>query len=64
MASTTLMPVDEYLKTINQRPHREYVDSLLIEKPIATILHGILQMWFGHLFAHYPKYAAASGVPS
>ncbi|HTU46009.1 MAG TPA: Uma2 family endonuclease [Bryobacteraceae bacterium] len=64
MASTTLMPVEEYLKNIDERPSHEYIDGVLIEKPTGSILHGILQMWFGHLFARYPKYAAASEVHS
>ncbi|HEX4230603.1 MAG TPA: Uma2 family endonuclease [Bryobacteraceae bacterium] len=60
MASTTLVPVKEFLKTIDERPPREYVDGVVIEKPMGSRLHGILQMWFGHLFARYPQYAAAS----
>jgi Uma2 family endonuclease len=64
MASTTLVPLDEYLKTLDERPSREYVDGILIDKPMGSILHGILQMWFGHLFARYPQYAAASEVHS
>jgi Uma2 family endonuclease len=56
--------VEEFLKTIDERPYREYVDGLLIEKPMGSVLHGILQMWFGHLFARYPQYAAASEVHS
>jgi Uma2 family endonuclease len=62
--ATTLVPVEEFLKTLDQRPSREYVDGVLIEKAIGSILHVILQMWFGHLFARYPKYAAASEVHS
>ena len=64
MASTALMPVEEYLRNINERPSYEYIDGALIEKPMGSILHGILQMWFGHLFARYPNYAAASEVHS
>ncbi len=64
MASTTLVPVEEYLKKIDERPSYEYVDGLLIQKQMGSILHGILQMWFGYLFARCPQYAAASEVHS
>src|SRR5260370_30758689 len=62
--ATTPVPHEECLKHLDQRPSREYIDGVLIEKPVGSILHGILQMWFGHLFARYQKYVAASEVHS
>jgi Uma2 family endonuclease len=66
MASTTLVPIEEFLANINGKyAYSEYVDGVLIEKPVAGSLHGILQMWFGYLFARYrQQYAAASELHS
>ena len=49
MASTTLVPVEDYLKHMNERPAYEYVDGVLIEKPMGSFLHGILQGWLATL---------------
>ena len=64
MAGTTLVPLAEFLKHIDDRPAYEYVDGLLIEKPKGSYLHGLLQTWFGHLFQRYPKYALVSELHS
>lgn len=66
MASTTLVPIEEFLANINTKYERtEYVDGVLIEKPVPNRPHGRLQLWFGHLLARYrPEYIAASEVHS
>jgi Uma2 family endonuclease len=65
MASRVLVPVEEFLANINGKyEHTEYVDGALIEKSVPDLFHGMLQMWFGHLFARYRQYAAASEVHS
>jgi Uma2 family endonuclease len=67
MASTTLVPIEEFIANISGKYERtEYVDGVLIEKPLAGKLHGMLQMWFGYLLlARYRhEYIAASEVHS
>lgn len=49
MASTTALPLEEYLQT-SYRPDREYIDGALKEKPVVGFAHGelqaILASWF------------------
>ena len=42
MASTTLVSVEEYLKT-SYEPNCEYIDGVLRPKPLGTSKHGYLQ---------------------
>lgn len=60
MASTAIVPVEEYLRT-EYVPRREYVDGVLIEKPRANWEHSMLQGWLGALIMKlFPQYAAGS----
>lgn len=62
MTSTTAVPIEEFLANINGKYERyEYVDGVLIEKPVAHSLHGMLQLWFGFLFARYRQQYGAAG---
>ena len=64
MASTTFVPVEEYLKNLNDN-HCEYVDGVLVEKSMPTWMHGALQAWITVLIMRqYPHYIAASEVRS
>ena len=42
MATTALMPVDEYLR-LTDKPYREYRDGVLHPKPMPTKFHSALQ---------------------
>jgi len=67
--ATTLVPVEEYLKNLNDT-RCEYVDGVLIEKPMPTQVHAVwphavLQAWISALIMrHYPKYVADGEVHS
>ena len=59
MASAPVLPqvsVEEYERTPKLFEHHEYVDGVLIEKPVPTWKHSKLQLWLGILFfKHYPQ---------
>ncbi len=40
--TTTLIPVDEYLRT-SYKPNCEYRDGVLTQKPMPTLKHGLIQ---------------------
>jgi Uma2 family endonuclease len=42
MSSTTLVPVEEYLR-LTEKPNFEFRDGVLYPKVLATTLHGILE---------------------
>ena len=64
MASTAFVPVEEYLQDVDNT-HREYVDGVLIDKPVPTWMHGILQAWIAVLIMRRsPQYFAAVEVHS
>jgi Uma2 family endonuclease len=42
MAATTLIPVEEYLKTV-YRPDRDYVDGVVEERNLGELDHGLIQ---------------------
>jgi Uma2 family endonuclease len=42
MSSTTLMPVEEYLR-LTEKPYSEYRDGVLYPKAMPTTFHGLLQ---------------------
>ena len=44
-AGTTLIPVEEYLRT-NYKPNCEYIDGVLRPKPMGTLKHGRIQASF------------------
>ena len=50
MAATTLVTLEEYLRT-SYEPDQEYIDGELKEKPVVRWTHSRLQaslcMWFG-----------------
>ena len=47
MSSTTLVPVEEYLR-LTEKPNCEYRDGVLYPKAMPTTFHGILEgaLWF------------------
>src|SRR5438270_6897729 len=65
--ATTLVPVEEYLRNLNDT-RCEYVDGVLIEKPMPTQVHAVwsravLQAWMSALIMRqYPKYLAGGEV--
>lgn len=62
MASTAHVPVEEYLKNVGDT-RCEYVDGLLIEKPMPTWMHAALQAWISVLIMrYYPQYLAGGEV--
>lgn len=64
MASTLFVPVEEYLQDIDNT-HCEYVDGALINKPVPTWMHGVLQAWMSVLIMRrFPRYFAAVEVHS
>ncbi|MEP7354308.1 MAG: Uma2 family endonuclease [Acidobacteriota bacterium] len=42
MSTTTLVPVEEYLR-MTEKPYREYRDGVLYPKPMHTWSHGVIQ---------------------
>jgi Uma2 family endonuclease len=46
MSSTTLVPVEEYLR-MTEKPYCEYRDGVLYPKAMATTFHGILEPMLG-----------------
>ena len=42
MSTTTLVPVEEYLR-LTEKPYREYRDGVLYTKPMPTFIHGVIQ---------------------
>ena len=47
--TTTLIPVDEYLRT-SYKPNCEYRDGVLTQKPMPTWKHSFIQSRFSQLF--------------
>jgi Uma2 family endonuclease len=67
MASTTLVPLEEFIANVVGKYERtEYVDGVLIEKPVPDFLHGMLQAWLTYLLLtrYRHEYFAASEVHS
>ena len=64
MAATTLVPLEEYLRT-SYEPDPEYIDGELKEKPVVQWTHSSLQaslcLWFGQ---HRKEWKIALGVES
>jgi Uma2 family endonuclease len=64
VASTVWVPVEEYLRDIDNT-HCEYVDGVLVDKPVPTWMHGVLQAWIAVLIMRrFPQYFAAAEVHS
>jgi Uma2 family endonuclease len=60
--ATTLVPVEEYLRNLNDT-RCEYLDGVMIEKPMPTWMHAVLQAWMSALIMRqYPKYLAGGEV--
>jgi Uma2 family endonuclease len=65
--ATTLVSVEEYLRDLNDT-RCEYVDGVLIEKPMPTQVHAVwsravLQAWISALIMRqYPRYLAGGEV--
>ena len=58
--TTTLMPVDEYLRT-SYKPACEYRDGVLTQKPMPTWKHSVVQMQIGHIIlGRYPDFRPGS----
>ena len=56
------MPVEEYLRHFDEK-HCEYLDGVLIQKPIPTWMHAALQAWIAALvMRRYPHYLAGGEV--
>ena len=54
--TTTLMPVDEYLR-LNCKPAYEYRDGVLTQKKMPTWKHSAIQMQIGHIIlGGYPNF--------
>ncbi len=49
MATTALISVDEYLKTV-YRPDRDYVDGVVEERNLGERDHALVQTRFAHIF--------------
>ena len=52
MASTTLIPVSEYLAT-SYHPDRDYVEGVLLERNVGEQPHGNLQIILGGIFREH-----------
>lgn len=64
MASTVFVPVEEYLQELDNT-FCEYVDGVLIDKPVPTWMHAALQAWISALIMRQcPKYIAGGEVHS
>jgi Uma2 family endonuclease len=64
MASTAVVPLDEYLQNIDNT-RCEYVDGILIDKPVPTWMHAALQAWISVLIMRgWPQYIAGGEVHS
>lgn len=62
MASVAQISVDEYL-TKYSRSAVEFLDGVLIEKPMPTWMHSVLQAWIAALIMRqYPQYLAGGEV--
>lgn len=68
MASAPVLPqvsVEEYEQTPELFEHYEYVDGVLVEKPVPTIKHAELQVWVGSLLLqYYPRLYIGSELHS
>lgn len=51
MATTTLIPVEEYLAARFDGPTPEYLDGQLVERGVPTFAHGSAQLRVGAFFA-------------
>jgi Uma2 family endonuclease len=49
MAASTLIPVEEYLKTV-YRPDRDYVDGVVEERNLGELDHGLVQTRLASFF--------------
>jgi Uma2 family endonuclease len=62
MSSAVFVPVEEYLST-SYEPPCEYVDGQLIQKPMPTWQHGILQVWIASLILKlFPRFVVGGEV--
>jgi Uma2 family endonuclease len=68
MASAPVLPqisVEEYERTPKLFERHEYVDGILIEKPLPTWKHSELQLWLGALLLkYYPWLSVGSELHS
>jgi Uma2 family endonuclease len=56
MAATTLIPVEEYLKTV-YRPDRDYVDGVVEERNLGELDHGLIQTRLASFFLGLYKHS-------
>lgn len=62
MSTAVFVPIEEYLNT-SYEPLCEYVDGQLIQKPMPTWQHGILQIWIGsQIMKLFPRFIAGGDV--
>jgi Uma2 family endonuclease len=59
MAVTTLVPVEEYLRT-NYKPACDYREGVLTQKPMATWNHGLIQSSLTTLVNSQPGFRSAT----
>jgi Uma2 family endonuclease len=57
-----LVPVDEYLST-TYHPDMEYVDGVLVERSVPTVLHALLQIILGAHFRQFEKQYRFKALP-
>ncbi len=62
MATTTLVPVETYLRS-SYRPDRDYIDGELLERNVGEIPHGRLQGYFIKLFARHEIEWGLEAIP-
>jgi Uma2 family endonuclease len=58
MSATALVPVEDYLRR-TEKPYCEYVDGVLHPKPMATLLHSLIQFTLQVLLRRQGLQAAA-----
>jgi hypothetical protein len=63
MAATTLIPVEEYLRTC-YRPDRDFIDGVLVERNVGEEFHSYLQIRFGYYFMVHRKEWNVQPIPS
>jgi Uma2 family endonuclease len=60
MDTVTLVPLPDYLNSTYEVPS-EYVDGVLMEKPMPTWMHARLQVWIASLILQrFPHYAVGT----
>jgi Uma2 family endonuclease len=62
MGTAALISLEEYLRT-SYEPKCEYVDGVLLPKPMPTWEHALLQVWIASLIMRlFPRFAAGAEV--